>query len=53
MPDFPLTASAEELQARLVDLFVRLCGDPDDLVVAVESDLALDGLDAVLSNAAG
>jgi hypothetical protein len=41
--------SMTSAQDHLVELFGKLCGDPDDTVVAVEADRALHRLDELLA----
>ncbi|MET9595075.1 hypothetical protein ABZ802_23845 [Streptomyces sp. NPDC047737] len=40
--------SVQAAQDQIVDLFTRLCGDPDDAEVAAAADRALESLDEAL-----
>jgi hypothetical protein len=51
MPELILPETEARLQQRLVELFVRLCGDPDDAATAAEVDRTLDELDGLLTQA--
>lgn len=42
-------ASMEELKSRVEDLFLRVCGDPDDTETAAAADSALHELDQMLA----
>ena len=52
MPNPVPAETAEQLQNRLVELFVQLVGTPDDTAVAEEADRTLERLDALLAEAA-
>jgi hypothetical protein len=52
VPDLAGSETTTRLQQRLVDLFVQLCGDPDNAAVATEVDQTLHDLDDVLTSAA-
>lgn len=43
------TAPIEAVQQRIAELFMRVCADPDDAVVAVAADRALHELDEFLA----
>ncbi|MFD8996262.1 hypothetical protein [Streptomyces abikoensis] len=43
----------ETAQQRTADLFVQLCGDPDNAATAAAADEALHRLDELLAAAAG